>query len=57
MFCDFEADALPFFGLSELAAAFEDEVGVVVGFAEVGEDDEAHVLVIYVFEEEAGVFV
>ncbi len=57
MFCEFEADALPFFGLAEHAAAFADEVGVVVGFAHVGEDDAAHVFVIHLFEEVPGVLV
>ena len=47
---EFETDAFPFGGAAKAATTFEHEVGVIVGFAEMGEDDGAQILVVHGFQ-------
>jgi len=57
LFPQFETDALPMRGPTELPAAFEHQVGVIVSLTQVGKDYAAQPIMMHGFEQIAGFFV
>ena len=57
LFAQFEPDAFPFRRRAEFTAAFHHEVGVIVGLTKVSKDHVAQPVMVYGFEQIAGVIV